>query len=148
MRLSKRRRYEAHVYPTNVRRGTADELPMTILGMDHILLAMPADGEARARRFYGEMLGLTEVARPEPLTSRAGCWFEGPVRLSPLITRSRTSGASTSRIPLGIASNSCRMATAFGNTALIACLLSSDRACDRQKAVGCSQMTTSAVLPS
>ena len=51
---------------------------MTILGMDHVLLAMPPDGEARARRFYGELLGLVEVARPEPLTSRAGCWFEGP----------------------------------------------------------------------
>lgn len=37
---------------------------------------MPAGGEADARRFYGEVLGLTERPKPEPLRSRGGCWFE------------------------------------------------------------------------
>src|SRR5262249_28170010 len=43
-----------------------------------IQLAMPPGQEAAARRFYGEILGLTEVAKPEPLADRGGCWFEGP----------------------------------------------------------------------
>lgn len=49
-----------------------------ILGLDHLQLALPTGGEAEARRFYGEVLGLTEVAKPAPLISRGGCWLEGP----------------------------------------------------------------------
>jgi hypothetical protein len=50
---------------------------MKILGLDHIQLAMPPGQEAQARRFYGEILGLTEMPKPAPLASRGGCWFEG-----------------------------------------------------------------------
>lgn len=49
-----------------------------LTGLDHIQLAMPAGGEAEARRFYGEVLGLRELAKPAPLAARGGCWFEGP----------------------------------------------------------------------
>ena len=51
---------------------------LKIVGLDHIQLAMPPGQEAAARRFYGEILGLTEVTKPEPLAGRGGCWFEGP----------------------------------------------------------------------
>jgi catechol 2,3-dioxygenase-like lactoylglutathione lyase family enzyme len=50
---------------------------MQILGLDHIQLAMPPGGEAEARLFYGEILGLVEVSKPAPLALRGGCWFEG-----------------------------------------------------------------------
>lgn len=50
---------------------------MNIVGIDHILIAMPAGSEAVARRFYGELLGLQEVAKPEGLARRGGCWFSG-----------------------------------------------------------------------
>ena len=50
---------------------------MKLTGIDHIQIAMPPGQEAEARRFYGELLGLTEVAKPEPLMGRGGCWFEG-----------------------------------------------------------------------
>jgi catechol 2,3-dioxygenase-like lactoylglutathione lyase family enzyme len=43
--------------------------------LDHIQLAMPANKEAKARAFYGELLRLTEVEKPEPLRARGGCWF-------------------------------------------------------------------------
>ena len=33
---------------------------MRIRGIDHIQLAMPAGGDALARAFYGEILGLAE----------------------------------------------------------------------------------------
>ncbi len=54
------------------------EAVVQIIGLDHIQLAMPPGGEAKARQFYGQMLGLAEVPKPEPLASRGGCWFEGP----------------------------------------------------------------------
>jgi catechol 2,3-dioxygenase-like lactoylglutathione lyase family enzyme len=55
---------------------------VTIIGIDHVQLAMPAGEEARARDFYGRMLGFTEVTKPEHLAERGGCWFEtGNVRL-------------------------------------------------------------------
>ena len=34
-------------------------------------------GEAAARRFYGELLGLREVPKPAALAARSGCWFVG-----------------------------------------------------------------------
>jgi catechol 2,3-dioxygenase-like lactoylglutathione lyase family enzyme len=51
---------------------------MRIVGLDHVQLAMPAGGESQARAFYADLLGLVEVAKPEPLAARGGCWFEGP----------------------------------------------------------------------
>lgn len=49
---------------------------MRITGLDHVQLAMPAGGEEQARRFYGELLGLPETAKPPHLAARGGCWFE------------------------------------------------------------------------
>jgi catechol 2,3-dioxygenase-like lactoylglutathione lyase family enzyme len=47
-----------------------------ILGLDHVQLIMPPGREEDARWFYGIVLGVTEVAKPEPLAARGGCWFE------------------------------------------------------------------------
>jgi catechol 2,3-dioxygenase-like lactoylglutathione lyase family enzyme len=49
---------------------------MTVLGIHHVQLAMPAGGEAAARSFYAGVLGLVEVDKPEHLRARGGCWFE------------------------------------------------------------------------
>ena len=55
---------------------------MTILAIDHIQLAIPPGGEPTARSFYGHVLGLTEIPKPEPLRARGGAWFQaGPVQL-------------------------------------------------------------------
>jgi catechol 2,3-dioxygenase-like lactoylglutathione lyase family enzyme len=48
-----------------------------VIGFDHVQLLMPTGGEAAARRFYGELLGLREVAKPVELAPRGGCWFVG-----------------------------------------------------------------------
>jgi len=45
-------------------------------GIDHVQLACPPGGEDEARRFYGDLLGLREIEKPEPLRSRGGVWFE------------------------------------------------------------------------
>lgn len=53
---------------------------MTVLGLDHVQLAYPPDGDAQARRFYGEVMGFTEVEKPAPMRARGGMWFQaGPV---------------------------------------------------------------------
>lgn len=55
---------------------------MPLLQLDHIQLAMPAGGEDQARRFYGDLLGLAEVEKPDNLKKRGGCWFErGTIRV-------------------------------------------------------------------
>ncbi len=49
---------------------------MTVQGIDHVQLAMPAGEEAAAVAFYEGVLGLRSVAKPEHLAARGGCWFE------------------------------------------------------------------------
>ena len=44
-------------------------------GIDHVLVAAPPGCEAEARRFFGELLGLEEVTKPEPLRARGGVWI-------------------------------------------------------------------------
>ena len=52
------------------------------LGYEHVLLAMPDGEERRAREFYVDVLGFTEIVRPETLGGRGGGWFRaGPVML-------------------------------------------------------------------
>ena len=51
---------------------------MSITGIDHVQLAMPPGGEARAEAFYAGLLGLARVAKPPHLAVRGGCWFESP----------------------------------------------------------------------
>jgi len=43
--------------------------------IDHVQLAMPPDGESVARRFFCDLLGMTEIAKPAELAKRGGCWF-------------------------------------------------------------------------
>jgi catechol 2,3-dioxygenase-like lactoylglutathione lyase family enzyme len=51
---------------------------MQVVGLDHVQLAMPRGREEEARRFYVDLLGMVEVAKPPPLDARGGCWFEAP----------------------------------------------------------------------
>ncbi|HET9719038.1 MAG TPA: VOC family protein [Solirubrobacteraceae bacterium] len=48
---------------------------MLIEGLDHVQVAAPPGCEAEARRFYGDLLGLTELEKPESLQRRGGVWF-------------------------------------------------------------------------
>ena len=43
--------------------------------LDHVQLAIPRGGEDEARRFYVDLLGMTEVAKPEGLRKQGGAWF-------------------------------------------------------------------------
>ena len=48
---------------------------MRVLGVDHVQIAMPKGSEDRARGFYGEVLGMKEIPKPQALAGRGGCWF-------------------------------------------------------------------------
>ena len=48
---------------------------MTVTGIDHVQVAAPAGCEAEARAFYGELLGMAELPKPDALVARGGCWF-------------------------------------------------------------------------
>src|SRR5215467_9203845 len=50
--------------------------PMSIVGVHHVQLAMPAGGEDDARRFYSGLLEIPEVQKPAELAKRGGAWFE------------------------------------------------------------------------
>jgi catechol 2,3-dioxygenase-like lactoylglutathione lyase family enzyme len=44
--------------------------------IDHVQLAMPVGGEETARRFYVDVLHMIELAKPQELAKRGGCWFQ------------------------------------------------------------------------
>ena len=63
--------------------------------LDHVNVTVPAAHEAAARRFYGEVIGLTEIAKPD--AGRGGAWYAcGPVQLH-LSLEERPAGAAASR---------------------------------------------------
>jgi catechol 2,3-dioxygenase-like lactoylglutathione lyase family enzyme len=48
---------------------------MTILAIDHVQIAMPAGEEEKARDFYVNVLGFSEIAKLPELAKRGGAWF-------------------------------------------------------------------------
>jgi catechol 2,3-dioxygenase-like lactoylglutathione lyase family enzyme len=56
--------------------GNPERLPLPFASIDHVQLAMPVGGEEQARKFYRDLLGMVEVAKPVELAKRGGCWFE------------------------------------------------------------------------
>lgn len=51
-------------------------MTLSIKAINHIQVTVPPFLEQACRRFYGEVLGLEEVEKPEPLKSRGGAWFQ------------------------------------------------------------------------
>jgi catechol 2,3-dioxygenase-like lactoylglutathione lyase family enzyme len=52
-----------------------DLSPVTVLGFDHVQLAAPRGCEAQARAFYGGLLGMQELPKPDAIRGRGGVWF-------------------------------------------------------------------------
>jgi catechol 2,3-dioxygenase-like lactoylglutathione lyase family enzyme len=44
--------------------------------LSHVNLTLPPGGEERARAFYGVLLGLPEIPKPEAIRARGGVWFD------------------------------------------------------------------------
>ena len=49
---------------------------MTVTGIDHVQVAAPPRCEGEARAFYGGVLGMEELLKPEAIRGRGGCWFK------------------------------------------------------------------------
>lgn len=49
---------------------------MTVFGIAHVQVAITRGGEDEARAFYGTLLGLRELEKPESLRDRGGVWFQ------------------------------------------------------------------------
>lgn len=45
--------------------------------LHHVQLAIPAGSEAQCRRFWRDIVGMTELEKPSGLAARGGCWFRG-----------------------------------------------------------------------
>jgi catechol 2,3-dioxygenase-like lactoylglutathione lyase family enzyme len=45
------------------------------LGLHHVRLAIPPGTEDKARSFYVDVLGMTEVQKPPVLAARGGLWI-------------------------------------------------------------------------
>jgi len=43
--------------------------------LHHVMVAIPAGGEAKGREFYAGILGLAELRKPPNLARRGGLWF-------------------------------------------------------------------------
>jgi catechol 2,3-dioxygenase-like lactoylglutathione lyase family enzyme len=69
-------------WPLGLMQATQQKNKMSILGIDHVQLAMPAAEEEKARSFFINLLGFREVPKPPELAKRGGAWFEtGAVQL-------------------------------------------------------------------
>ncbi|HZI19447.1 MAG TPA: VOC family protein [Pyrinomonadaceae bacterium] len=49
---------------------------ITFKRLDHVQVCYPPGAEARAREFYGGLLGLEEIEKPEALRARGGMWYK------------------------------------------------------------------------
>lgn len=49
---------------------------LEIAAIEHVQVAIPAGGEDSARAFYGQLLELPEIGKPENLRSRGGVWCQ------------------------------------------------------------------------
>lgn len=54
--------------------GASGNAPLDVV-LHHVQLAMPRGAEDVARAFYGDLLGLDEMAKPPALAARGGVWF-------------------------------------------------------------------------
>ena len=48
---------------------------MAVISLQHASVPMPSDGNDKARHFYGETIGLTEITPPSVLGTERFVWF-------------------------------------------------------------------------
>jgi catechol-2,3-dioxygenase len=50
-------------------------MKINFLKLDHIQICIPKDTEKEARAFYCDILGLTEIPKPEAIKNNGGLWL-------------------------------------------------------------------------
>ena len=87
------------------RRRAAEVRPSTfkITAIDHVQVTVPPETEASAKRFYGEVLGLHEIAKPADLRARGGAWYRlGNGQLHLAIDQGASGSASRRHVCLAV----------------------------------------------
>lgn len=57
-------------------------MSISIISLQHVNLRVPPAVEDDAKHFYGTLLGIPEVAKPEDAKARGGAWYQlGPMQL-------------------------------------------------------------------
>lgn len=51
-------------------------MKINIKRLDHVQICIPFGKEDNARSFYTELLGLTEIEKPESLKANGGLWYK------------------------------------------------------------------------
>ncbi|WP_345409148.1 hypothetical protein [Nonomuraea salmonea] len=69
------------------------------LGLHHVQLAIPPGSEDECRRFYVDVLGMTELRKPPVLAARGGLWVRADLLEIHLGGSSRTSARPARLIP-------------------------------------------------
>jgi catechol 2,3-dioxygenase-like lactoylglutathione lyase family enzyme len=49
---------------------------MAIVRLQHVNVTVPPAAEVATKRFYGEILGLEEIPKPEESRGRGGAWYD------------------------------------------------------------------------
>jgi catechol 2,3-dioxygenase-like lactoylglutathione lyase family enzyme len=50
-------------------------MKINVKRLDHVQVCVPRGAEERAREFYGQLLGLEEIEKPEVLRANGGMWY-------------------------------------------------------------------------
>ncbi|MDQ3747305.1 MAG: VOC family protein [Acidobacteriota bacterium] len=50
-------------------------MKINVKRLDHVQVCVPRGAEERAREFYGRLLGLEEIEKPEVLRANGGMWY-------------------------------------------------------------------------
>lgn len=51
-------------------------MKINFTAIDHVQITIPKGAEDRARKFYGGVLGLEEIEKPDSLKASGGVWFK------------------------------------------------------------------------
>jgi catechol 2,3-dioxygenase-like lactoylglutathione lyase family enzyme len=50
-------------------------MKITFKRLDHVQVCIPRGAESEAREFYGRLLGLEEIEKPEAIRKNGGMWY-------------------------------------------------------------------------
>lgn len=71
-------------------------MSVSIVSLEHVNVRVDPEVEAASKNFYGTVLGLREVPKPEELRRRGGAWYQlGSVQLH--LSRDRNAGNEGSK---------------------------------------------------
>lgn len=51
-------------------------MDFAVIGLDHVQIAIPENGEQAARDFFSGILGWAELEKPANLRAKGGAWFQ------------------------------------------------------------------------